>query len=170
MGQHGAILKPMPGFFTARRRPCPVTIKSILASSFQTLKINPLLLELQRRCIAGGYIRAINYHGVSAETAGNFERQLSYYSARFSSVSLADLDRFFQLKRWDKKYPGLIISFDDGLSSNYSVAAPLSLINTDSMAGISSPSILSPPHLQSKCVLRAIIRYCRIALRPKLSG
>ncbi|MGP8271333.1 MAG: polysaccharide deacetylase family protein [Terracidiphilus sp.] len=102
-----------------------MTIKSILASSFQTLKINPLLLELQRRCIAGGYIRAINYHGVSAETAGNFERQLSYYSARFSSVSLADLDRFFQLKRWDKKYPGLIISFDDGLSSNYSVAAPL---------------------------------------------
>lgn len=89
------------------------------------MKITPLLLELQQRFIPGGYIRAINYHGVSAETAGNFERQLAYYAERFNSVSLADLDNFFQLKRWDKKRPGLIISFDDGLSSNYSVAAPL---------------------------------------------
>ena len=102
-----------------------MTIKSLLASSFQAMKITPLLLELQQRFIPGGYIRAINYHGVSAETAGNFERQLAYYAERFNSVSLADLDNFFQLKRWDKKRPGLIISFDDGLSSNYSVAAPL---------------------------------------------
>jgi peptidoglycan/xylan/chitin deacetylase (PgdA/CDA1 family) len=102
-----------------------VKIKSMLASSFQALKLTPLMLELQQRGISGGYIRAINYHGVSAQTAGNFERQLAYYAERFSSVSLADLDSFFHLQRWDKKHPGLIISFDDGLSSNYSVAAPL---------------------------------------------
>ncbi len=100
-------------------------IKNMLASSFQALKITPLLLELQQRCIPGGYIRAINYHGVSEDTAGNFERQLAYYAERFTAVSLADLDRFFHLQHWDKKRPGLIISFDDGLSSNYSVAAPL---------------------------------------------
>ena len=76
-------------------------------------------------CIPGGYIRAINYHGVSEDTAGNFERQLAYYAEHFTAVSLTDLDNFFQHKRWDKKRPGLIISFDDGMSSNYSVAAPL---------------------------------------------
>jgi peptidoglycan/xylan/chitin deacetylase (PgdA/CDA1 family) len=102
-----------------------VKIKRLLASAFQALRLTPLLLEVQKLCIPGGYIRAINYHGVSAVTAGNFERQLAYYAERFSAVSLADLDRFFHLQRWDKKRPGLIISFDDGLSSNYSVAAPL---------------------------------------------
>ncbi len=99
--------------------------KRLLASSFQRLKLTPLMLRLQQRWIPGGYIRAINYHGVSAESASNFERQLAYYAERFTAVSLADLDNFFRLKRWDKKRPGLIISFDDGLSSNYSVAAPL---------------------------------------------
>ncbi len=99
--------------------------KNLLASSFQALKITPLLMELQRRCIPGGYIRAINYHGTPQDTAENFERQLAFYSRHYTPVSLTDLDRFLQLQRWDKKRPGLIISFDDGLSSNYSVAAPL---------------------------------------------
>jgi hypothetical protein len=102
-----------------------VTIKSLLASSFQALKITSLMLEFQQRCVPGGYIRAINYHGVSEETAGKFERQLAYYAERFTAVSLADLDNLFQHQLWDKKRPGLIIFFDDGLSSNYSVAAPL---------------------------------------------
>jgi peptidoglycan/xylan/chitin deacetylase (PgdA/CDA1 family) len=99
--------------------------KRLLASSFQSLRLTPLLLKLQQCCIPGGYIRAINYHGVSAESAGNFERQLAYYAENFTGVSSADLDNFFRLRRWSKKRPGLIISFDDGLSSNYSVAAPL---------------------------------------------
>jgi peptidoglycan/xylan/chitin deacetylase (PgdA/CDA1 family) len=100
-------------------------MKSLLASSFQALKITPLMLEIQQRCIQGGYIRAINYHGVSGETADNFELQLAYYAEHFTAVTLADLNNFFLTKRWGKKRPGLIISFDDGLSSNYSVAAPL---------------------------------------------
>src|SRR5208337_3082649 len=114
------------GSFTARRRRRHMNIKKrLLASSFQALKITPLLMELERRLIPGGYIRAINYHGTSQDTAENFERQLAFYARHYTSVSLTDLDRFFQLQRWDKKRPGLIISFDDGLSSNYSVAASL---------------------------------------------
>ncbi len=99
--------------------------KSLLASSFQALKITPLLMGLERRCIPGGYIRAINYHGTPRDRAGNFEQQLDFYARHYTPVSLADLDKFFQLKRWDKKRPGLIVSFDDGLSSNYTVAAPI---------------------------------------------
>ena len=102
-----------------------MSIKNMLASSFQALQISPLLLELGRRCIPGGYIRAINYHGISEDTAGNFERQLAFYARHYMPVTLIDLDRFFHLQRWDKERPGLIISFDDGVSSQYSVAAPL---------------------------------------------
>ncbi|MGA3262667.1 MAG: polysaccharide deacetylase family protein [Terracidiphilus sp.] len=102
-----------------------MNMKNMLASSLQALQIPPLLLELERRCIPGGYIRAINYHGISEDTAGNFERQLAFYARHYTPVSLTDLDRFFHLQRWDKERPGLIISFDDGVSSQYSVAAPL---------------------------------------------
>jgi peptidoglycan/xylan/chitin deacetylase (PgdA/CDA1 family) len=102
-----------------------MSIKGALASSFHALKITPLLMGIQQRCIRGGYIRAINYHGVSEDTAENFERQLEYYAKHYTPVSLTDLDRFFQVKHWHKGRPGLIISFDDGLFSNYSVAAPL---------------------------------------------
>lgn len=100
-------------------------IKRVLASSFQGLRISPVLMKLQQLCIPGGYIRAINYHGTPQNTADNFERHLAFYAQHYVPVSLADLDRYFQLQRWDKKRPGLIIAFDDGLSSNYSVAAPL---------------------------------------------
>jgi len=102
-----------------------MNIKNLLASSFHTLMITNLLLAMQQRCIRGGYIRAINYHGTPEATASSFERQLAFYAPRFTPVSLTDLDRFFRLRRWDKERPGLIISFDDGLYSNYSVAAPL---------------------------------------------
>jgi len=102
-----------------------MNIKRSLASSFHTLKINNILPALQQRCIAGGYIRATYYHGTPEDTADNFERQLAFYAKHYTPVSLADLDMFFRLQRWSKERPGMIISFDDGLSSNYSVAAPL---------------------------------------------
>ena len=102
-----------------------MNIKSLLASSFHTLGVTNLLLALQQRSIPGGYIRAINYHATPAGTAEQFERQLAFYAQHFAPVSLPDLDQFLRLHPWHKDRPGLIISFDDGLYSNYSVAAPL---------------------------------------------
>lgn len=102
-----------------------MSVKTLLASSFHALGITHLLLALQQRCIPGGYIRAINYHATPAATAENFEQQLAFYAQHFSPVSMADLDQFLRLHRWHKDRPGLIISFDDGSYSNYSVAAPV---------------------------------------------
>ena len=98
-----------------------MNIKTLLASSFNALMISDLLLALQQH----SYIRAINYHGTPASSAASFERQLAFYAEHFASVSMEDLDNFFRLRRWEKDRPGLIVSFDDGLYSNYSVAAPL---------------------------------------------
>ena len=99
--------------------------KGCLAASFHALRISRLLLALQRFCIPAGHIRALNYHATPEATAENFERQLAFYAQHFTSVSLTDLDSFFRTRRWEKSRPGLILSFDDGLYSNYSVAAPL---------------------------------------------
>jgi len=84
-----------------------------------------MLLGLQKLALSRGYLRAVNYHGTAMETADSFERQLAFYAEHFTSVSLADLDKWFACGCWEKDRPGLILSFDDGLSSNYTVAAPL---------------------------------------------
>src|SRR5699024_3251329 len=53
-----------------------------------------------------------------------FEKQLKYFSRRYYSVTEEDLSDFLN-GRWNKDKPGLIISFDDGLESNYKYAKPL---------------------------------------------
>ena len=65
-----------------------------------------------------------NYHDIPPSEAERFEKQLSYFSKHFSSVSYEDLIQFHD-NIWDKKKPGLIISFDDGYRSFYEVVAPL---------------------------------------------
>ncbi len=70
------------------------------------------------------YIRAINYHGTPKKYQYNFENQLIFFKKNYSTVSLVDLENLLNGK-WIKEKPGLIISFDDGLKSNYDVAMPL---------------------------------------------
>ena len=71
------------------------------------------------------YVRAINYHDTPFDFEKNLERQLQFYQQHFDNCSESDLVNFLKRGLWDKDKPGLIISFDDGLYSNYSVAAPL---------------------------------------------
>lgn len=99
--------------------------KTILADVFGATGLTRFLISAQRWFVRGGYIRAVNYHGTRACTAMNFERQLGFLASEFVGVSLADLGELFQSGCWQKSRPGLILSFDDGLASNYSVAAPL---------------------------------------------
>lgn len=100
------------------------TKKVILTNSIERTKILDLLLWFQRKLFKECYIRVINYHGTPKEFRNNFERQLAFYKKYFCSVNLEDLENLLNGK-WEKEKPGLIISFDDGLKSNYTVAAPL---------------------------------------------
>jgi peptidoglycan/xylan/chitin deacetylase (PgdA/CDA1 family) len=72
-----------------------------------------------------GYIRAVNYHDVPSNSSASFETQLSFFKKYFADVSLQDLDFFIRTGIWSKNKPGIILSFDDGLRSSYSVIAPL---------------------------------------------
>ncbi len=103
-------------------------IASVLGLAKRSLELTRLtdrLVSAQRWMYPGGYVRAINYHATPTRFQENFRNHLAFFQRRFAPVTHEDLVRFFEDGRWGKAKPGLIISFDDGLRSNYSVAAPL---------------------------------------------
>lgn len=70
------------------------------------------------------FIRALNYHDTPASEADVFDAQLAFFARHFVPVRLEDLLSLAG-GEWPHARPGLIISFDDGLASHASVAAPL---------------------------------------------
>jgi peptidoglycan/xylan/chitin deacetylase (PgdA/CDA1 family) len=71
------------------------------------------------------YIRALNYHDTPQGFASNFRKQLEWYSSRFADCNYQQLRKLLSEGKWDGHKPGILISFDDGLKSNYEIAAPL---------------------------------------------
>lgn len=73
-------------------------------------------------------LRAVAYHGTPLRAKDAFARQLDFYARHYRSLGEAGAERFVDRQPAEdvlsKKTP-LIISFDDGLLSNYEVAAPL---------------------------------------------
>lgn len=99
-------------------------IKRQLASAFEVTAINSAGIWLQKSLFSP-FIRVINYHGIPNEYKESFESHLAYYSANFINVEKKDLHEFLNGKTWQHDKPGLIISFDDGLTSHIETAAPL---------------------------------------------
>lgn len=83
-----------------------------------------LLLYFQKLKYKNKYIRAVNYHGTPKKYQYNFEEQLIFFKQNYTAANLIDLENLLNGK-WEKEKPGIIISFDDGLKSNYDVAMPL---------------------------------------------
>jgi peptidoglycan/xylan/chitin deacetylase (PgdA/CDA1 family) len=71
------------------------------------------------------YVRAINYHDTPKQFASNFRRQLEWYLSKFVDCNQKQLLGLIADGYWRSEKPGLLISFDDGLKSNYEIAAPL---------------------------------------------
>lgn len=87
------------------------------------LGLNALGLRLQRALLSP-FIRAVDYHDVAPFQADAFEAQLIYYKAHFDIVGPAGLDALLS-DRWDRRKPGLVLTFDDGLRSHADIVAPL---------------------------------------------
>ena len=106
--------------------------------------------RIQRIRFGPNHIRAINYHGTPQDQADSFEHQLRFYSRHFEPVDRSRLENLLACNktvprssttlakvpaisrsgialagRRRSRKPGLLISFDDGLLSNYEIAAPL---------------------------------------------
>lgn len=88
----------------------------------ETLGLNQLGY-LAQRTFGGPMIRAVNYHGVGRGDLPMFEAHLRYYAGRYDNVTLEQLAAF-HAGTWRPRRPGMIISFDDGLRTDYDVVAP----------------------------------------------
>ena len=85
----------------------------------------PTISGIRRAYERGHYIRVVNYHSTPYSTAPALERELASYADQFSSVSVQDLDRFFDSGRWHKDKPGLLPVFYEGYRNSVDVAAPI---------------------------------------------
>lgn len=71
------------------------------------------------------YVQALTYHDTPNGVCDNLKNQLAWYQNNFVNCNLADLCGLLANGVWNHDKPGLIISFDDGLRSNFDVALPL---------------------------------------------
>ena len=71
------------------------------------------------------YLRIVNYHGTPERHITNLEKHLKFYRKHFENATLQDLESLLNGEDWKLERPGLIISFDDGLRSNFEHARPL---------------------------------------------
>lgn len=97
--------------------------KRLVAGALHYSGVSRLLTKLNLP--SNGYVRAINYHQTLPENATNFERHLALYRRHFVGVSRDDLSQLLKTGTWKHDKPGLLLGFDDGMKSNYEVAAPL---------------------------------------------
>ena len=96
----------------------------VIAKTMNVLGLNDLGLFINRLIHGKKFIRAVNYHSTPEDFMYQFEEQMKYYNKHYSSVSKSDLNDLLN-GNWKKDKPGLIISFDDGLESNYKHAKPI---------------------------------------------
>ncbi len=94
--------------------------KKIIASLLYYTGILYIFFQLRLKTTQ---IRAINYHCTPSFYVKNFDKHLKFYSKYFTNCDLESLNNFFDYKNNFNK-PGLILSFDDGLRSNFDFALP----------------------------------------------
>lgn len=82
-------------------------------------------LALQRLRWAGRFVRIVNYHGTPSALKDNFAAQLDFLASRFQPCSPQQLEDLILRGSWSGPKPGLILTFDDGLRSNFDFAAPM---------------------------------------------
>jgi peptidoglycan/xylan/chitin deacetylase (PgdA/CDA1 family) len=99
--------------------------KVVLAAALRYSGIEWGLFKIGRLYYGKAHIKVISLHSVTSSDVPNFKRQMDLYMKYFAPVSLDDLNNLLVNGQWQKTKPGIIISFDDGLSNNYHVAAPI---------------------------------------------
>jgi peptidoglycan/xylan/chitin deacetylase (PgdA/CDA1 family) len=82
-------------------------------------------LEMFRYLINHSYLRVINYHNTDPVNQERFDAEIKYFSEHFVSVSVADLDTFFETKKWPYEKPGLIPAIFEGYRCHYDVMLPI---------------------------------------------
>jgi peptidoglycan/xylan/chitin deacetylase (PgdA/CDA1 family) len=86
------------------------------------------MLDLDELMLAsirtGALMHAVNFHGTPLATRGAFVRQLEWVRSRFTVMNPMSLGSFWEGATVSHK-PCVLLTFDDGLASNFVVAAPV---------------------------------------------
>jgi peptidoglycan/xylan/chitin deacetylase (PgdA/CDA1 family) len=72
----------------------------------------------------GGFMHAVNFHGTPTAMREIFVRQMEWLRSRFTVLDPTALGSFWENRAYSKK-PAILLTFDDGLASNFLVAAPV---------------------------------------------
>lgn len=99
--------------------------KRALGHALGASGFSSLMLRGQSLLYRSGYVRVVNYHATPRVFATSFEEHLRFYARHFAPISCEELVAFIDGVPRHAGKPGLVISFDDGLRSNYDIAAPL---------------------------------------------
>lgn len=97
-------------------------IKKITAFLLNLFGILDLLLLLEKMKYGRQYIRIINYHDVAKSYAYNFQRQVLWLKRHYQNINYNTFKGFLDDKNDIEPGPGIILTFDDGLSGNYKYA------------------------------------------------
>lgn len=81
--------------------------------------------ERRRDISYGRYIRMVAYHDTPPERRDGLERQFAYLAEHYRPATWHQLVGVLNGEPWNGDKPGIMISFDDGIASNFEVAAPL---------------------------------------------
>jgi peptidoglycan/xylan/chitin deacetylase (PgdA/CDA1 family) len=95
------------------------------AKIMDTAGLWSLGFHVQRALYGKAFLRCVNYHDTPAEDAKSLDAHFRFYAERYHSVGKQELLEFFQTGSWPHTKPGIIITFDDGLRSNYTTAVEL---------------------------------------------
>ncbi len=110
---------PLPPEWTLRRS------RALAARAFRATGLSALAPRVARLTNPRGAIRVVNYHQTLPGNAETLERHLEWYAMHFCPAGPEDLRDVIRGGTWTRARPGIVLTFDDGLRSNFEVAAPL---------------------------------------------
>jgi peptidoglycan/xylan/chitin deacetylase (PgdA/CDA1 family) len=96
-------------------------LRSAAVQSAGALDLDELMLA---GVLARGVMHAVNFHGTPLATRESFVRQLEWVRNRFTVMNPVTPGSFWQSSA-DSHRPSVLLTFDDGLASNFLVAAPV---------------------------------------------
>ena len=97
-------------------------IKKSISFLFEIFGLNNLLLNRFKNT---NYIRILNYHDNHSDKIPEFKKQLEWYKKTFCNINYKNFLKFKTGALTLSNKPGLMITFDDGKKSNYTVAKDL---------------------------------------------
>lgn len=106
-----------------------MTSKTIVQRTLSTMALlsgGTFLSERFRDHALPPYIRIVSYHATDRIHEANLERHFRFFAERYRPARWSDLtDHLDGTRPWAGPKPGILIAFDDGGVSNFTVARPL---------------------------------------------